>query len=72
MQKAGVRSEAMEQKPPQLLLHVIVFSDEAEKDSFIALPGQWRHSRLLPQNTMCLTMSLLLTLTTQEVGVEFL
>ena len=67
-----MRSEAMEQKPPQLLLYVIVFSDEAEKDSFIALPGQWRHSRLLPQNTMCLTMSLLLTLTTQEVGVEFL
>ena len=39
-----MRSEAMEQKPPQLLLYVIVFSDEAEKDSFIALPSKRRHT----------------------------
>ena len=59
--QAGVCSEATGQKPPQLLLRVTVFSDEAEKDSFIALPGKWRHTRLLPQNTMCLTTSLFLT-----------
>ena len=26
---------------------------EVEKNSFVALPGKGRHSRLLPQNIMC-------------------
>ena len=26
---------------------------EVEKNSFIALPGKWEHSRLLPLKTVC-------------------
>ena len=59
--RAAVCSEATGQKPPQLLLCIMDCSDEAEQDSFIALPGKWRHTRLLPQNTMSLTTSLFLT-----------